>query len=48
METERSRTMKETEKKVMITPLGDDEIASAGMKVWGSGRGFSRKDWLCG
>lgn len=39
METERRRTMKETEKKVMITPFGDNKIASAGMEVWGSGDG---------
>lgn len=39
METERRRTMKETEKKVMITPFGDNRTASAGMEVWGSGDG---------
>lgn len=33
----------ETEKKRMITPLGDDKTASAGMKVWGSGGGVFRK-----
>lgn len=36
------RIMKETEKKVMITPLADDRTASAGMKVWGSGERFSQ------
>lgn len=30
METERRRTMKETEKKVMITPFGNERTASAG------------------
>lgn len=35
METERRRMMKETRKKVMITPFEDDRTASASMEVWG-------------